>query len=92
MIDILSAVAVELPCEECGGTFRVSLGQILDAQGAMRATCNARGLRECPGFYYAGLVDPESGRQLADAWRQMEREAACAGGELVLVPALPART
>lgn len=85
MTDILSRVAVELPCEECGNVFRVSLGQILISQGAMRVTCEARGPRECPGMYYANLVGQESARQFAEAWRKMEEEAAGEGGQMVVV-------
>lgn len=85
--DILSSVALEFPCNECGGVFRVSLGQILLAKEGMRGTCNARGPRECPGMYYAGLIDDKSGRSLTEAWGRIRAEATRAGGRLVIAVA-----
>lgn len=90
-MDIARQVAVEMPCPECGGVFHVSLGQILDAQEGMRAACNARGPRECPGLYYAHLVDRDSAREMIEAAKRMEQEAEAAGGKLVILPAGPQR-
>lgn len=86
-VDILSRVAVELPCGECGGKFHVSLGQLLDSHDAMKVTCEARGARECPGLYYGRLVDGDSARVFVDAWRKMAEEVEHQGGQLVLTPA-----
>ncbi|HKS90772.1 MAG TPA: hypothetical protein VJQ83_02500 [Tepidiformaceae bacterium] len=84
-MDILTSIAVELPCEECGGKFRVSLGQILLAQEGMRSACDALGERECPGFYYAGLIEAGLAEQLVDVWDQIASRAHALGGELIVV-------
>ena len=84
-MDILNTVAVEMPCKECGGNFKVSLGQILLAQEGMRATCNALGERECPGFYYAGLIDHGLCDQLVSVWHQIESHVEAEGAHLVVV-------
>lgn len=84
-MDILKSIAVELPCEECGGKFRVSLGQILLAQEGMRTTCNALGERECPGFYYAGLIAPALCEELISVWDKIAARARAEGGQLVVV-------
>lgn len=86
-MDIKSQLAVELPCPQCGGVFRVSLGQILDAQEGMSITCNARGESECPALYYAGLFDKFSAEAVASGFRTLEKEAEDAGGKLVFVNA-----
>jgi len=85
-VDILQSIAVELPCEECGGKFRVSLGQILLAQEGMRTTCNALGERECPGFYYAGLIEPALCEELVSVWEKIAARARAQGGQLIVVP------
>lgn len=85
MMDIDRLVAIELPCEECGGVFRVSLGQILLAQKGMRGKCNALGAMECPGLFYADLISQDLARTLVDTWQQIRRHTENAGGHLVLV-------
>lgn len=84
-MDIKSQLAVELPCPECGNVFRVSLGQILNAQEGMSVACNARGESECPALYYAGLFDKKSADSVADAFEKLEKEAKDAGGKLVFL-------
>lgn len=84
-VNILNAIAVEMPCEQCGGRFHISLGQILVAQEGMRTTCNARGERECPAFYYAGLVDPNLCEQLMAVWQQIQSPVEAKGGQLVVI-------
>ena len=84
-MNILNTIAVEMPCEQCGGRFHVSLGQILVAQEGTRTTCNALGERDCPAFYYAGLVDPSLCEQLLTVWQQIQARVEAEGGQLVVV-------
>ncbi len=85
-LDIERMLVIELPCQECGGVFRVSLGQILLAQEGMRGKCNALGAQECPGLFYADLISQDLARTLVDTWHQIRRHTENAGGHLVLVP------
>lgn len=84
MIDIETDVAIEMPCSECGGMFRVSLGQLLNAQEGMRHECLARGDTECPGMHLAGLVDPARLESLVGTWRAVQQQARAQGGRLVV--------
>ncbi len=85
MIDIEKDVAIELPCSECGGKFRVSLGQVLNAQEGMRHECLARGDTECPGMHLAGLVDRTALESLVTSWKAIQAQARGEGGRLVVV-------
>lgn len=84
MIDIEKDVAIELPCSECGGTFRVSLGQVLNAQEGMRHECLARADTECPGMHLAGLADRATLESVVKNWREMQEQARRHGGQLVV--------
>lgn len=84
MIDIEKDVAIELPCSECGGTFQVSLGQVLNAQEGMRHECLARADTECPGMHLAGLVDRAALESLVSSWHAIQQQARAEGGRLVV--------
>ncbi len=85
MIDIERDVAIELPCSECGRTFRVSLGQLLNAQEGMRHECLARGDTECPGVHLAALVDHATLESLVSSWKALQAQARGEGGQLIMV-------
>ena len=80
--DVLKAVSIEVPCNECGRRYDVTLGQILLSHDALRHTCVARGDAECEPLFHAALLD----RQLIDdfvaAWKRLEAAARAAGGVL----------
>ena len=84
MIDIEKDVAIEMPCSECGGMFRVSLGQVLNAQEGMRHECLARSDTECPGKHLAGLVDRAALESLVTSWRAVQQRARAEGGRLTV--------
>ena len=84
MIDIERDVAIEMPCAECGGVFRVTLGQVVLAKEGMRHECLARSENECPGMYFAGLIDTAVLETLMNAWREVQEQARREGGELVV--------
>jgi hypothetical protein len=82
VMDILRAVAVEVPCNQCGQRYRVSLGQILLSQRALHENCLARGETECEPLFDARLLDRELVEVFVDAWTRLETAAQAAGGEL----------
>lgn len=83
-MDVLKAVAVELPCNQCGQRYQVTLGQILLAQQALGHDCLARGESECEPLFEAGLLGKDLITAFLDAWTRLEARARAAGGALLV--------
>jgi hypothetical protein len=85
-MDILDALAIELPCGACGGLYEVSLKQIMLSERMMHHGCPvpSQYTTECPPQYYADLIDRESIQALQRTWLGLEERAHAAGGRLVL--------
>ena len=83
-MDILEAVAIELPCSACGGRYEVTLKQITLSQEMMHEGCPVQVESECPPVAYSGLVDQEVVRELQRVWARLEERAHEAGGEVRL--------
>jgi hypothetical protein len=81
-MDVLRAVAVELPCNQCGRHYEVTLGQILLSQDALGHDCLARGETECEPLFDGQLLDPELIAAFLDAWNRLETAARASGGAL----------
>ena len=85
-MDILEAIAIELPCFVCGGRYEVSLKHVLLSQQMLHEGCPvpASFTTECPPLYYADLADCELIRELEQTWLHLEERAHAVGGELLL--------
>ena len=58
-MDILEAVAIEMPCPACGGRYEVPLKQILLSHEMLHEGCPVHTAEECPPLSYSGLVNQE---------------------------------
>ena len=83
-MDILSAATIELRCDNCGGTYEISLRQVHLSREALHEGCLARGESECYPVVYATLVDGELIEHLSQAWRRIDEGVRAAGGRLRL--------
>ena len=81
-MDVLKSVAVELPCNQCGRRYQVTLGQILSSQEALGHDCLARGETECEPLLDARLIDRDVIAAFVSAWERLERAARSSGGAL----------
>jgi hypothetical protein len=90
-VDVLRAVAVELPCNQCGQHYQVTLGQILLSKEALHHECLARGETECEPLFDAPLLSRELIQEFLDVWTRLDAAAHASGGE-VRVTAVPDRT
>jgi hypothetical protein len=83
-MNILEAVAIEIPCSACGGRYEVTLKQVALSQGMMHEGCPVQVVDECPPLAYSGLVDQEVIEELQRVWARLEEKAHGAGGEVRL--------
>jgi hypothetical protein len=83
-MDILELVAIEIPCNACGGRYEVPLKQIALSQQMLHDGCPVQVVEECPPLAYSGLVDQELIHELQKVWMLLEEKARAAGGELKL--------
>lgn len=73
-MDILTAIAVELPCNVCGGRYRITLRQVLQSKEALHDGCLARSETEYPPLAYAGLLDRELIEEFLRTWESASRK------------------
>lgn len=85
-MDILDAVAVELPCVACGARFEITLKQVLTSEQMLHEGCPVpmQFTNECPPLYYADLVGRDLILELEKIWLRIEAVVPAAGGKLVL--------
>lgn len=83
-MDILEAVAIEIPCSACGGRYEVILKQVALSQEMMHEGCPIQVESECLPLAYSGLVDQEVVQELQTVWARLEEKARGAGGEIRL--------
>lgn len=83
-MDILSAVAIRLPCSWCGDAYEVPLRDILLSHKIMHEGCPVAEETECPPVFQTRLASEWAIKTFEQAWRRLERRAAADGGELVL--------
>lgn len=85
-MDILEAIAIELPCGSCGSRYQVTVKQVLLSQQMLHEGCPvpAHFTTECPALYYADFVERELIDELQRTWRRLEEKAHAVGGELLL--------
>lgn len=81
-MDILQSVSVELPCNQCGHRYQVTLAQILVSQDALTHECLARGEAECEPLVVARLLDHDVVEAFRDAWDGLASAARASGGVL----------
>ena len=86
-MDILEAIALELPCAACGGRDMVTLKEILLSRHMVHDGCPVptQLSTECPPLYHADLIDHGLIHGLEQTWSRLEESARAAGGELVLL-------
>lgn len=81
--DVLSAISIELPCNQCGRRYDVTLGQILLSHEALdRGKCVVRGDAECEPLFNAALLDRQLIEEFVAAWSRLDTAARAAGGIL----------
>jgi hypothetical protein len=85
-MDILDVVAIEVPCQACGGPYEITLKQIALSQRMMHDGCPVRAETECPPLFYSGLVDRDLAQDIQQVWARLEKEAHGVGGKVVLHP------
>lgn len=83
-MEILEAVAIEIPCSACGGRYEVTLKQIMLSHEMLHEGCPVQAETECPPLACSGLVDQEIVQELQAVWARLEEKAHGAGGELRL--------
>jgi hypothetical protein len=86
-MDILDVIAIEVPCQACGGRYEITLRQIALSQRMMHDGCPVRAETECPPLFYSGFVDRDLARDIQQVWTRLEKEARGIGGEVILNPA-----
>lgn len=84
MIDILDAIVLELPCQNCGKRYEVRVAQITDSQDMLNEECACRSETECPPMYLARLLNREDIERLQAIWAALDRQARDAGAELII--------
>jgi hypothetical protein len=82
MMNVLSAVSIGLPCNQCGRRYDVTLGQILLSHNAFRGSCVARGDAECEPLFHAKLLDRQLIEEFVAVWRRLEEATRASGGVL----------
>ena len=90
-MDVLRAVAVRLPCPQCGQRYEVTLAQILAAQEALRHECLARGEVECEPLFHAPLLAHDLIEEFREVWGRLDAAARAQGSEL-RIEAVPERS
>jgi hypothetical protein len=84
-MDILSEVAIRLPCTSCGEPYSVPLRDILLSHQVMHEGCPVAEETECPPVFQSRLAAESAVKALDRVWRRLERRARADGGELVLM-------
>lgn len=85
-MDILEAIAIELPCGACGGRYEITLRQVRLSQQMLHEGCPVPShfTTECPPLYYANMIGRELIDELQRMWVCLEDRARAAGVKLVL--------
>jgi hypothetical protein len=83
-MDILEKLAIEIPCNACGGRYDVTLKQVLLSQKMLHEGCPVQVADECPPLAYFGLVDRDIIQELQTVWARLEENTRSTGGELKL--------
>lgn len=84
MHDLLDCIAVATACGRCGGTYEVTLRQVLAAQDQLHEGCMVNDERECPPLTYGPLADRASVEKFAAAWQALVRQVENEGRALRL--------
>ena len=84
-MDILSLIAIRLPCLQCRDSYVVPLRDILLSHQIMHEGCPVAAETECPPVFQVRLASHSEIKALEQAWRRMEYRASADGGELVLM-------
>lgn len=80
---ILDTIALELPCAQCGQSYRVPLKVIVLSQQMLHEGCPVSEERECPPVFYAPLLDSGLLEELQAVWARLDNQARAAGGRMV---------
>lgn len=83
-MDLLMAAAMELPCGACGGSYTVTLAQLLTSQETLLHEGCSQPDRstECPPAAFARWVDHNILVELQQNWQRLEEQIHAAGGQL----------
>lgn len=85
-MDILEAIAIELPCISCGARYEITLRQVLVSGQMLHEGCPvpSQYTNECSPLYYADLVERDLILELERIWLRLEELVPAMGGRLVL--------
>ncbi len=83
-MDILSKIAIKLPCSACGTEYEVPLRDVLLSHELLRHGCPVAEETECPPVHQARLFPEESLRAFEQDWSRLEEWAQSDGGTLVI--------
>lgn len=85
-MDILEAIAIQVPCSTCGTRYAITLKQILISKQMLHEGCPVPNQfsNECPPLYYADLADCGLIEEIERLWGQLEERIVEVGGELIL--------
>jgi hypothetical protein len=85
-MDILEAVAIELPCPTCGKRYGVNLKQILLSKAMLHEGCPVpiQYSTECSPLNFSDLVECGLIQELEQVWCRLEKRAEASGGKLII--------
>lgn len=83
-MEVLNAVALEMPCPTCGRTYLVPVLQVMESREMLNEGCACRSETECPPLYLSSLLSPDDLETLRETWARLSRQARAHGGQLIL--------
>lgn len=78
-------LGLELPCVQCGQTYRLPLKTVMLSAQMMHEGCPLADERECVPVFYDGLVDAALVRELGEILKRLARQAGGSGGRVVML-------
>ena len=84
--DILSAVVLDMRCNNCGQTYEVPVAHVMESQAILNEGCAALSEGECKPLYLAALLSHADLEALRDIWLRLSSQATDRGGKLLLRP------
>lgn len=83
MIDLMSHLRVEVPCNACASSYFVSADLVHDSQRMLAEGCPGTSTYECPALYWATLLPARALGDLVSALDEVEKGALLSGARRV---------
>jgi hypothetical protein len=85
-MDLTEAVALSVPCTQCGGRYDVSLQQLVVAHEATATiACPGGAASDGPPLVIAELLERAFAEDLLRAWAAAQRRAQAVGGTITIL-------